>query len=137
MIKKGESKKIVRKNGESFDKKRREIDFHDQCGSETWNGWNGTDCFNYNKNNKTCTYGLQQLKSKNIKERSCKGALALLITRKYYLLYHTNVAATYTWVHPTGFIGCKGPYIHFVYNKIILEKKCCQHAKSIQKPKET
>lgn len=29
MIKKGESKKIIRKNGESFDKKRREIDFHD------------------------------------------------------------------------------------------------------------
>lgn len=47
----------------------------------------------------------------------CKRALTL------YLLYHTKVTATYVWIQSTGIISCEGPDIHFIQNKIFLQKQ--------------
>ena len=42
---------------------------------------------------------------------------------KSYLLNHTKVASTYIWSQPTGFISCKCTNIHFIDNKILLQKR--------------
>lgn len=41
----------------------------------------------------------------------------------YYLVDKTTVATTNIWIQTTGFISCKCTNIHFIYNKIILQKQ--------------